>query len=70
MCSLQATVHHQRVLDSLGKAEKGVAHKAAWFERIPGRSKVGEEYLFRYKGGYWEARAAGMLASAQTGVQQ
>ena len=63
---MQATVHHKRVLDSLVKASKGEgnAYKAAWFERIPGRSRVGEEYLFRYKGGYWEARAAGALAKA------
>ena len=45
-------------------AQTGAAHHPAWFERVPGSHKIGEDYLFRYRGGYWEARAAGALAKA------
>ena len=44
-------------------ARTGAAHEPRWFERVHDSGKIGEEYLFRYRGGYWEARAAGAFAA-------
>jgi hypothetical protein len=34
-----------------------------WFEPVPGvtGSSIGRKFLFKYKGGYWEARDDGRL---------
>ena len=39
-------------------AEEGEALEPRWFERVPG-ARPGEQPTYRYKGGYFEARAAG-----------
>ena len=62
VCAGQATACHKQLLDSQMVQQASAPHEPAWFERVPGSHKIGEEYLFRYKGGYWAARAAGALA--------
>ena len=63
----QAAVHHKQMEEAqaarLAGAKSGAAHQPRWFERVGGCGKIGEEYLFRYRGGYWEARAAGVFAA-------
>lgn len=49
-----------------GIAKPGATHEPRWFERVGGCGKIGEKYLFRYRGGYWEARAAGAFAAQET----
>ena len=63
---VQAQEQHRRIMERHeGRVKQnGTAHQPAWFERVPGSARMGEEYLFRYKGGYWEARAAGAFAQA------
>lgn len=39
-------------------AEDGEALEPRWFEKVPG-ARPGEQPTYRYKGGYFEARAAG-----------
>ena len=62
----QAAVHHKRMEQAqvarLASADSAVPHQPRWFERVPGPGKIGEEYIFRYRGGYWETRAAGAFA--------
>ena len=61
---LQAAEEHKRFRaedDATVKAQ--AAQKAAfeprWCERTPvDKSQIGKQYLYRYKGGYWEERAA------------
>lgn len=67
---LQAAVHYKRLEEEQAArladcAKTGAVHQPKWFERVGGGGKIGESYLFRYKGGYWELRAAGGLAAAQ-----
>lgn len=39
-------------------AEEGQPLEPRWFERVPG-ARSGESCTYRYKGGYFESRAAG-----------
>ena len=61
---LQAQEQHAQITErhAAQLKQNGAAHRPAWFERVPGSTKMGQEFLFRYKGGYWEARAAGTFA--------
>ena len=38
--------------------DRKAAHEPRWCERImPDNQQIGKQYLYRYKGGYWEERA-------------
>lgn len=62
---IQAAAHHRRLEElqeaAAAGARAGKAHEPRWFSRDPG-AKIGEQYVFRYRGGYWEARAAGAFS--------
>jgi hypothetical protein len=59
---LQANVEKQRLEQkqraARQAAEDGEALEPRWFEKVPG-ARPGEIPTYRYKGGYFEARAAG-----------
>ena len=61
---MQAAEQHKRLrAKDEAKVKDVAASKAAfeprWFERTPcDKSQIGKQYLYRYKGGYWEERAA------------
>lgn len=60
---MQAAEEHKRLLGEHEAMVKGLADKKAafeprWCERVQGdKLQIGKQYLFRYKGGYWEERA-------------
>ena len=60
----QAAEEHKRLrADDNAKVKALAAQKAAfeprWFEKtLSDKSQIGKQYLYRYKGGYWEERAA------------
>ncbi|KAK9916628.1 hypothetical protein WJX75_005072 [Coccomyxa subellipsoidea] len=71
----QAAVHHKQMEEGQAKklariAKPGATHEPRWFERVGGCGKIGEEYLFRYRGGYWEACAAGAFAAQETQIER
>ncbi len=61
---VQAAEEHKRLRAEDDATVKALAaQKAAfeprWCERTPvDKSQIGKQYLYRYKGGYWEERAA------------
>lgn len=64
----QAALHYKRLEEEQAarlatSTKTGVAHEPRWFKRVRGGNDIGEEYLFRYRGGYWEARTAGDFAA-------
>ncbi|BDA41111.1 Oxysterol-binding protein-related protein 1B [Coccomyxa sp. Obi] len=66
----QAALHYKRLEEEQAarlatSAKTGAAHEPHWFERVRNGGKIGEEYLFRYRGGYWETRAAGAFADQE-----
>ncbi len=60
--SLQANAEKQRLEQkqraARQAAEEGEALEPRWFEKVQG-ARPGEQPTFSYKGGYFEARAAG-----------
>ena len=61
---MQAAEEHKRLRAEDDATVKALtAQKAAfeprWCERTPvDKSQIGKQYLYRYKGGYWEERTA------------
>ena len=60
---VQAEKEHKRLRNNDDAMVKGLvkqkmAFEPRWFERIPaGNLQIGKQYLFRYRGCYWEERA-------------
>ena len=64
MLHKQAAEEHRRLLEEhevrvKELADRKAAHEPRWCERImPDNQQIGKQFLFRYKGGYWEERVA------------
>ena len=62
--SKQAVEEHRRLLEEhevklKELIDRKAAHAPRWCERImPDNQQMGKQYIFRYKGGYWEERGS------------
>ncbi len=60
----QAAEEHRRLLEEhevrvKELIDRKAVHEPRWCELImPDNQQIGKQYLYRYKGGYWEERAA------------